>query len=84
MTRETAPESNYDAIEKSVECCQSKVKSVQFAMNEWVLFKVQNFLGKNQKIFADAFKLPFVITRVFDNGTVQMRKKCGKHDLIVI
>jgi hypothetical protein len=82
MARETAIVANYETITRSVEYYKSTVRTIEFAVNKWVLHKVQNFLGKNRKL-AEAFKGPFVITKLFDNGTVQMKTKHGKHEQIV-
>jgi hypothetical protein len=48
-SRETAQEANDETIEKLIEYYDAKVKPVQNVVNEWVLLKVQNFLGKTEK-----------------------------------
>jgi hypothetical protein len=82
MAREIVRKANDEDIEKSVEYYNSKVKPVQFKVNECVLLKVQNFLSKNRKL-VETFKGTNVITKIFDNGTVQIRTKYEKHDQIV-
>ena len=51
-------------------------------MDEWVLLKVQNFLGKNRKL-AETFKGPYQITKVNENGTIKIKTKFGKHEQLV-
>ena len=82
MARETARETNDEAIEKSVSYYNSKVKPIKFMENEWVLLKVQNFLGKNRKL-SETFKGPFIITKVNENGTIKIKTKFGKHEQLV-
>ena len=82
MAKETARENNERAIEKSVSYYNSKVKPITFQVDEWVLLKVQNFLGKNRKL-AETFKGPYQITKVNENGMVKMKTKFGKHEQLV-
>ena len=82
MAKETARENNDEAIEKSVEYYNSKVKPILFKEGELVLLKVQNFLGKNKKL-AETFKGPYTVSKVNENGTVRIRTKCAKHDQLV-
>ena len=82
MAKEVASENNDQSIEKSIPYYNSKVKPLTFEVNEWVLLKVQNFLGKNRKL-AETYKGPYQITKVNENGTVRMRTKCAKHDQLV-
>jgi hypothetical protein len=82
MAKETARENNDEAIKKSVDYYNTKVKVVEFKEGELVLLKIHNFLGKNRKL-AETFKGPFVITKVNDNGTIKIRTKYGQHEQLV-
>ena len=82
MAKETARENNDEAIEKSVQYYNSKVKPITFKEGELVLLKVQNFLGKNRKL-AETFKGPYTVSKVNENGTIRIKTKCAKHDQLV-
>ena len=82
IAKETARENNDEAIEKSVQYYNSKVKPITFQEGELVLLKVQNFLGKNKKL-AETFKGPYTVSKVNPNGTIRIKTKCAKHDQLV-
>ena len=62
---------NDEAIEKSVDYYNSKVKLVTFEEEELVLLKIHNFLGKNKKL-VETFRGPFIVVKMNENGTVIM------------
>ncbi len=77
-----AREANDVAIEKWVKYFNSKVRSVQFAENEWVLLKELNFQGKNQKL-AETFKWHKSVWQ-WHCAIEKMKTVYGKHNQIVL
>ena len=82
MAKVVARIHNDEAIEKSVDYYNFKVKAVTWEEGYLVLLKIHNFLGKDRKL-AEKFKCPFIVVKVNENGTVKIKTKYAKHDQLV-
>ena len=69
--KDAARSHNDEAVKKSVEYYNSKVKPIIFEEDELVLLKIHKFLVKNIKM-TKTFKGPFIMVKVNENGTVKI------------
>ena len=58
------------------------MKPIIFEECKLVLLKIYNFFGKNQKL-VQTFKGPNIVIKGNENGTVKIKTKYAKHDLLI-
>ena len=78
LCRQVATEENLKATQKAQTYHNSQSEQHKYIKGQLVWLDVRNFLGKNRKL-APNWEGPFPITRVFDNGVVDVFKNNRHH-----
>ena len=81
LARKLALENNMDVTTKAEEYTNSKVKPVDYKVNQYVLLDEHNFLGKNTKL-APKYSGPHKIIQIKNNCNAELLQKNGKKVIV--